>query len=176
MDSTSLTCRLSSRRGRERHPFPCRVLSPEGDVLTSLGPNDPLRRAPSLGHLPSLSARHACVSIVGSCAPIPCGSDKVPPSERCSTVSIVGNHKVLGGAVHLPIEELDAWVLAVIGDAWAPFLYWAGRLSGTRTGTSSVLTTTYHRVFLDETGSAVPVPATWGGGDLELVLPVNAER
>ncbi|MFK0003130.1 hypothetical protein ACIQTZ_14055 [Paenarthrobacter sp. NPDC090520] len=119
---------------------------------------------PSISH-PSVSDRHAAISVVGDVAELAWLQENPELSGYVMTLSIAGRHKILGERISLPSGECDAWISEIVGEDLLPFLYRAGSLSG-----MGRVSTVYYKVFMDESRSPIMKPA---GVDHPQLRPLN---
>lgn len=153
MNVGELRAKIRTRHANSVERFRAAVLGPEGrngpDTMAVNG-RSPF---PSISH-PSVSDRHAAISVVGDVADLAWLQENPELSGFVMTLSIAGRHRVLGQRMSLPSGECDAWISEIVGEDLLPFVYRAGSLSGT-----GMVSTVYYKIFMDEHKSAITKPA-----------------
>ena len=160
MNVDELRQTIRKKYGEDLLLFRDRLLGPDGRTDAENSSNPLERNIPSMGER-SVTDRFVDISVIADVADTGWLWNNHALPGSCITISFAGHHRQLGTRVSLPSGECDAWASEIVGNAWAPFLYRAGTLSG-----PSRLSTAYYRVFLDEHGSPVMKPAAVQDGEL----------
>lgn len=153
MNVEELRAKIRTRHADSVDRFRAAVLGPEGRNGPDTKPINGRSPFPSISH-PSVSDRHAAISVVGDVAELAWLQENPELSGLVMTLSIAGRHRLLGQRMSLPSGECDAWISEIIGEDLLPFLYRAGSLSGT-----GMVSTVYYKVFMNEQRAAVTKPA-----------------
>ncbi|MGF9663165.1 hypothetical protein AAIH25_15010 [Arthrobacter crystallopoietes] len=167
MDVATTAALIIARHGDRLEKLRRTFLAPK-NIVSELNPYGRHRLA-GLGPLPSVSDRHADVTVGAELADLAYAHDDLTLEGYKITLSLAAHDRILGGRITLDIDETDAWLYAVLGQTLADRAYHAGALSGTE---PHRLTTVFYYVYLDLHRQPVPRPET---ADDSFEVPVRPE-
>jgi hypothetical protein len=76
------------------------------------------------------------------------------PSGTCATLSLAAHHEETGLQADIPADECEAWLRALVGNAWMPYVY----RCECSTGPASASVESY-RLYIDSSQRPTGKPA-----------------